>query len=57
MEMQMIPERFQTLTIYDLDGFTSKSLHDIELAEVPHVTLEKEIVQKIFRDLVPFLKS
>ena len=44
-------EEFETLIIYDVDGFASKKTDNDALLRIPHKVLEKNVVQEIFRDV------
>ena len=57
MDTQIAPEEFQSLTIYDVDGFVGKDLDRSTLAKIPHVALEKDVVQQVFRDLIQHRRS
>jgi hypothetical protein len=48
---QLIPRQFQALTVYDTDRFTGTSPDSTALAEIPHVTLQKDILKKIFENV------
>ncbi|MHC4498629.1 MAG: hypothetical protein ACYS21_05885 [Planctomycetota bacterium] len=45
---QVLPQQFETLTVYDVDGLT-ENLDTVVLTEVTHVAVEKDVVQRMFR--------
>jgi len=53
MDVFDAPHEWESLTIYDIDGFLGKDLDEATLAKTPHVTLDRAITERIFAHVRP----